>query len=258
MTSTTVQCLVDDRLATITLCRPESGNALDLPTAELLTELVHGLAGRDDVGAVLLQGQGPMFCAGGDVAAMAAAADPSGFVLTLAQAAHRAILAFVDLDLPVVAAVQGAAAGAGLALTLVSDLVVAEESATFLTAYTSIGLTPDCGTSWLLPQVIGLRRALELGLTPRRLSAAEALDWGLITAVVPDREAGTQARALALRLAQGPTHAQARTRSLIRGAVGHSLEHQLDLEAAEISEAVGTAEARSRIAAFVERSQRRS
>jgi len=257
MTSPTVEYLVEDRVATITLCRPESGNALDLPTAELLTEIVQGISGRDDVGAVLLLGQGPLFCAGGDVAAMGAAADPAAFVLNLATAAHRAILALAELEIPVVAGVQGAAAGAGLALTLVSDLVVAEESASFLMAYTNIGLTPDCGTSWLLPQVIGLRRALELGLTPRRLSAAEALDWGLVTSIAPTGQVEEPARKLAVRLAQGPTQAFARARSLIRGAATHSLAQQLDREAAGISAAAGTADAQDRIAAFLKRSANR-
>ncbi|MEV4290876.1 enoyl-CoA hydratase-related protein [Nonomuraea bangladeshensis] len=242
---------VADGVATIELDRPEYSNALDLPTARALGEAVEAAAADPGVRCVLLLGRGRNFCAGGDVTAMHGAADRAGYVLELATTAHRAVLALAGLEVPVVAAVQGAAAGAGLALTLVADVVLAGESATFLTAYAQAGLTPDCGTSWLLPQVVGLRRALTLTLTDRRLTAAEAADWGLVTGVHPDDELAEAARQAAARIAAGPFPALGRTRRLLRDAPVRSLADQLGVEAVTIAEAAASAAAGARLDAFV-------
>jgi enoyl-CoA hydratase/carnithine racemase len=228
---------VRDRVATIELNRPEAANALDLPMAIALNDAVVAVSSDSSVRAVLLLGGGRNFCAGGDVTAMAAAADRASYVLDLARTAHRVVLGIAELDVPVVAAVQGAAAGAGLALTLVADVVLAGASAKFLTAYSQVGLTPDCGTSWLLPRIVGLRRALELVLTDRRLTAAEALEWGLITSVGPDQEIGGSARQIAAQLAIGPSSALGTTRRLLRDGLARSLAEQLDIEAMTISRA---------------------
>lgn len=243
---------VDGGVATIELNRPESSNALDLPLAAALAGALDAAAADDSVRVVLLLGRGRLFCGGGDVTAMAAAEDRGAFLRELADAAHQVVRRLDVIEKPVVAGVQGAAAGAGLALTLSADLVVAGESATFLTAYTAIGLTPDCGTSWLLPRAIGLKRALDLVLTGRRLSAAEAVDLGIATQTCPDGEVAAVARSVADRLAGGPAYALGRARRLLRSSLSSTLDEHLDREAAAIAAAGTTAEATALIDAFAE------
>lgn len=242
---------VADGVATIELSRPDSSNALDLAMATSLGDAVAAVSTDDAVRCLLLAGRGRSFCAGGDLAAMSRAADRPAYVYELARAAHRAVLAIAELEVPVVAAVHGATAGAGLALTLVADIVIAGESAKFLAAYTQAGLTPDCGTSWLLPQMVGLRRALSLTLTDRRLSAREAADWGLITSVCPDAEVAESARHVALQMAAGSFPALGKTRQMLRGATAHSLAEQLHVEATTIAETSTSAAADARLSAFL-------
>ncbi|EWT02718.1 enoyl-CoA hydratase [Intrasporangium oryzae NRRL B-24470] len=239
-------------VATIELNRPESSNALDLPLAGALLAALDAAAADDGVRVVLLLGRGRLFCGGGDVAAMAAARDRGAFLRELADAAHQVVRRLDVLEKPVVAGVQGAAAGAGLALTLSADLVIAGESATFLTAYTAIGLTPDCGTSWLLPRAVGLGRALDLVLTGRRLSAAEAVELGIAARTCPDAEVPAVARAVAERLASGPAYALGQSRRLLRSAQSSTLDEHLDREAAAIAAAGATDEAAALVDAFVE------
>ncbi|QDG66692.1 enoyl-CoA hydratase/isomerase family protein [Pseudarthrobacter sp. NIBRBAC000502772] len=244
---------VADGVGHIRLNRPQSGNALNLDAARLLAEVAEHIAGRDDIRSVLITGTGSAFCVGGDVAAMANATDRGEFLAELAGAAHRAIRVFAALQLPIVSAVSGAAAGAGLALTLVSDLVIAGRSAKFLVAYSGVGLTPDCGTSWLLPQVIGLRRAQQLALTNQALDATEALNWGLISSVVDDDQVETAGSALATRLATKAPTALGQTRGLLRASVSNTLIEHLDLEAATIATAAASNEAGALIDSFLNR-----
>lgn len=243
---------VQNGVATIELNRPAASNALDLGLTHALGEAVAAARADDDVRVVLLLGRGKLFCAGGDVTLMAAAgaSDRGEHLQHLADAAHEVVRGIGDLGKPVVTGVQGAAAGAGLAYTLSADLVVAGESAKFLTAYTAIGLCPDSGLSWLLPQAVGLKRALELTLTNRRLTAFEALDWGIVTSICPDDAVAETARNLAARLAAGPALAYGRTRSLIRSASDHSLSDHLEVEARTLAELGSGPEAAALIDAF--------
>jgi 2-(1,2-epoxy-1,2-dihydrophenyl)acetyl-CoA isomerase len=156
-------------------------------------------------------------------------------------------------DAPVVAAVQGSAAGAGMGLVGASDVVIAGESAKFVMAYTDVGLTPDGASSWFLPRLVGLRRALELTFTNRVLSAAEALEWGLLTSVVPDDQLAAEAEAVATRLAKGPTLALAAAKRLLHTSLESTLESHLAREAEEIAAASGRADGAEGIAAFVEK-----
>jgi 2-(1,2-epoxy-1,2-dihydrophenyl)acetyl-CoA isomerase len=247
---------VADGVASVELNRPDAFNALDLPMGLALKQAFEHVAADDSARVVLLSGRGRSFCAGGDVKSMAAAPDRGAFLFELATAAHEAILALIDLDLPVIAAVQGAAAGAGLALTLASDLVLAGESARFLTAYAGIGLTPDCGTSWLLPATVGQRRALEMALTGRVLSAPEALEWGLVTRSVPDDDLEAAAAELARALAAGPSAALGAARRLIRDSPMRSLRDHLDAEAHAIAAAGTSAESRALVEAFARKAAR--
>src|SRR5207245_6960257 len=137
---------------------------------------------------------------------------------------HAAVGQLVRGDAPVVTAVQGSAAGAGLGLVAASDVVVAGESAKFVMAYTGIGLTPDGSSSWFLPRLVGLRRALELTITNRVLSAAEALDWGVVTMVVPDDQVESEAPSLAARGAPGPARRSGQAHARLRAGSGAALE----------------------------------
>lgn len=253
MDLTTLRLDVADGVAHLRLARPDAANGIDLAMAKELLDVSLALAGRDDVRAVLLSGEGRMFCGGGDVRGFAASDDVTGLIRSITTYLHAAITKLVRLDAPVVCAVQGSAAGAGMGLVASSDLVVAARSAKFVMAYTGIGLTPDGSTTWFLPRLVGSRRALELSLLNRALTADEALDWGIVTKVVDDDALLDEARALAARLADGPTRAHGAVKRLIRSAWDQPLEAQLELETAEMVAATRTADAREGVTAFVQK-----
>ncbi len=194
-----------------------------------------------------------MFCGGGDLKSFAGRDDLPTHLREILGPLHTAIAELVRGDAPVVAAVQGSAAGAGIGLVGASDLVLAGESAKFVMAYTGVGLTPDGSSSWFLPRLIGLRRAIELTFTNRVLSAPEAKEWGLITDVVPDDELAAAAGALAARLAAGAPQALAAAKRLLHTSLESTLESHLTREAEAISAASGRAEGVEGIAAFVEK-----
>ena len=245
---------IDDGVAVLTLNRPAEANALDFALVAALDEAVARVAGDETCRVVVLLGNGPRFCAGGDIGVMASSADRGDVLRRLADAAHAVVRRLDALEVPVVAGVHGAAAGAGLALTLSADLVVAGESARFLSGYIAIGLTPDCGTSWLLPRAVGTGRALELTLTNRALTAAEAHEWGIVTRVCPDTQVAAEALGLGRALADGPAAAAlGRTRRLVRGASLLSFTEALDAESASIAQAGAGAEAGALIDGFLRR-----
>ena len=245
---------VVDGVARLTLNRPDASNAISLKLAQALADATNELAVADDVRAVLLRGAGPRFCAGGDVKAFAAAGDALGEELgSVLDALHRAVSDLAELDAPVVAAVQGSAAGAGLSLVLGADLVVAGASARFVLAYTGIGLVPDGGSTWYLARLVGLRRATDLALTNRVLDANEALTWGLVTRVVPDDEVDAEAEALVTQLAAGPTGALAGAKRLLRRSLQASLAEQLGDEAIAMVRAGESSDGQEGVRAFVEK-----
>lgn len=242
-----------DGIARITLSRPEVSNSVDLPTAGALGEAVDAAAADDSVRVVLVTGEGPRFCAGGDVASMAAAEDPPAYLLELADALDRPLQRLAAMPKPVVAAVQGAAAGAGLAVVLSADVVLSGRSTKYLTAYAGVGLTPDCGLSWLLPRAVGQQRALELALTGRVLTAEEARDWGLVTTVVDDESLAAEADALAGRLAAAPPYALGQAKRLMRESWNVSRADAGADETRTIAAAVRTPEAQALVAKFAGR-----
>ncbi|GAB3079969.1 enoyl-CoA hydratase-related protein [Intrasporangium mesophilum] len=243
----------DGGVAVVTLNRPGAANALDHALVAALDDAVTRVAADDTIRVVLLRGSGARFCAGGDVGAMATAPERGDFLAGLADAAHAVVRRIDGLHVPVVAGVHGAVAGAGLALVLSADLVIAGESTRFVSGYAAIGLTPDCGTSWLLPRAVGTGRALELTLTNRALTAAEARDWGIVTRVCADADVKAESLALARSLAAGPARALGRTRRLVRGAADRGFAASLDLERATIAAAGSGAEAGTLIDAFLAR-----
>lgn len=209
-----------------------------------------------DVGAVLLATDGPHFCTGADVGTLAGAgadgADPLSTVRALAGELHDLVRALVEVPVPVVAAVRGWAAGAGMSLVLAADVAVAGVSTRLRPAYPAIGLTPDGGLTWTLPRAVGAARARYILLTDQVLGADEAHALGLVATVVPDDEVATAAHGLARRLADGPTRALGRTKQLLR-ADDRDLDAQLDAEVDAIAESTAGAEGREGVAAFRER-----
>ena len=244
----------DGAVATITLDRPDSGNAIDVAMAEALLDLA-GICDTDEaIRCVVLTGAGAFFCAGGDVGLFAAAGGGRGALFgALAGTLHRALSRLSRMRKPLLSLVNGPAAGAGLGLAVAGDVVLAAESAHFTAAYTAIGLTPDGGVSWRLPRLVGLRRAQEMVLTNRRVPAAEAERIGLVTRVVADDALSKEGAALARRLADAPVAALGAARTLLLDSFGNGLETQMELEARTIATAAAGEEATAGIAAFLAR-----
>jgi 2-(1,2-epoxy-1,2-dihydrophenyl)acetyl-CoA isomerase len=242
---------VDRDVWQITLDRPETGNALDPAMAE---ELAAALAARpEEARAVLILGNGPRFCVGGDVHAFATAEDPGSFVGRLAHDWHEVIRTILNTPVPVVAGVQGAVAGAGLGLIGACDVVVCARSTKLHPAYGAIGFSPDGGSSWALARALGAPRALELMLTNGSLNAADAHLFGLVGRLVEDGDLRAAAVALAHEVAAGPIRAMVRTRALVRRAATKTLDEQLDDEARLIAESAADPEGREGVRAFVEK-----
>jgi len=258
MTFGTLQFEVNDSVATITLHRPDAANAIDL---EMGRDLMHAAICCDEdpsVRAVVLRATGKMFCAGGDVKSFAAAGEGLPSVLKeLTVYLHAAVSRFARMRAPLVAAVQGTAAGAGFSIAMAADFVVASRAAKFVMAYTGIGLAPDGGSTWVLPRLLGTRRAAELMMTNRVLSAEEALDWGLVNRVVEDDRVNEEARSLARTLASGPTEAFGAVKRLLIESGQNGIETQMELEAREIARVARTEDARGAIRAFVEKKKPR-
>ncbi|MEJ5979176.1 enoyl-CoA hydratase-related protein [Novosphingobium sp. PS1R-30] len=240
-------------VAVMTINRPGAGNTIDRPLTAELEVIASAIAQDSAVRCVVLTGAGKLFCGGGDIAAMAAAADCSAYLQGLADALHRSVEVLSSMSKPLLVLVNGPAAGAGLSLAILGDLVLASRSAHFTAAYGSVGLTPDGGMSWLLPRLVGLRRAQEMILGNRRVSAEEGAAIGLVTRVVDDHDLLAEGMALARQLAEGPTLALGMARSLLREGQGVSLNHQLAREARTIASAAALPDAREGVAAFLDR-----
>lgn len=247
MTGGAVNLVVDDSVATLTLARPRSGNAFDTATAH---EFAQALAGAQASAAVLvLRGEGRLFCAGGDVAMMARAPSPHQALGELVDALSAGMAALARSSLVVVSVIHGAVAGAGMALPLLSDYVIASPSATFVSGYSGIGVTPDCGVSYLLPRAIGERRALQFALMGQPVDAATALSWGVVDELVPDTDLDSALARVLARATGG--QAVAPTRALIRDLSG--MEQHMSAEREQIVALAATEEASRLIQAFAQR-----
>lgn len=247
----TLEFALQRGVARITLNRPDAANAIDLQLARELMEVALRCDEDTEVRAVLLRASGRMFCAGGDLGAFAAAGDDMPALLKeMTTYLHAGISRLARMHAPVIAAVQGAAAGAGFSLACAADLVVASERAKFTMAYTRAGLTPDGSSTWFLPRIIGQRRTRELMLTNRTLTAAEALAWGLVNEVVGEDAVDARATALAEELAAGPTLAYGVTKKLLMRSPFEGLEAQLEHEGRSIADSARSADAREGIDAF--------
>ncbi|MEO5663892.1 MAG: enoyl-CoA hydratase/isomerase family protein [Nocardioides sp.] len=244
---------VDGLVAHLTLNRPDASNALDRDMARALADAVGDISSMPDVGAVLLTGAGRRFCGGGDLKAMMSAADKLHYVNRLATELDDAFRALADLEVPVVAAVHGAVAGAGLSLMLSCDVVVAAEGTSFVPAYPGVGLTPDCGLSWLLPRAVGQQRALSFLLTNERIGEEVALAWGLVAEVSTLDGLPTRGLERAQALADGPTWALGQTKSLVRRSWSETREQAGRAEASIVTAATKHPDAVTLMSRFTDR-----
>lgn len=245
---------IADGIATLTLDRPALGNAIDLPMARALLDAATRCADDPGVRCVVVTGAGRLFCAGGDVGVMRAAGERLPEVLdALIEPLHAAVLRLARMPKPLLVLVNGPAAGAGMSLALLGDVVLSARSAHYTAAYGAIGLTADGGLSWLLPRLAGLRRAQEMMLTNRRVGAEEAAAIGLVTRTVDDDALAAEGQAMAGRLAAAPAAALGAARALIADGFAAALETQLDAERRSMVAAARGAEAREGLSALFAR-----
>ncbi len=252
MNSPAITLDIEEGVAWLTLARPEKRNAVDPEFAFRLHELAEHCAADRQIRCVVLTGSGKFFCVGGDIDAFSAAGeDAEAAVGALAHSFHAGIHRLATMEKPLVTAINGPAAGAGLSLAILGDIALAAASAHFTSAYSAVGLTPDGGASWWLPRLIGMRRAQEMLFTNRRIGAEEAAQFGLVTRVVTDDALRAEASTVASALAKGPIRALARCRALLMESATADLSAQLEREAASIAESAGAAEGREGVAAFL-------
>ena len=247
---------VEHRVAYLTLNRPELLNALSEAMTREIVDAVDRVRRDPDLRCLVLAGAGRAFCAGGDVKAFRAwAAQGTAGPLTyeLAVLMHRAIAAMAHMPKPIIAAVQGVAAGGGVGMALGCDLVIAAEGTRFDMAYARIGASPDGGSTYFLPRVLGVKRALELAFFGAAIDAQEALQRGLINRVVPGDQLEATARDWAERLARGPARALALGKALMYRGLHEGLESQMEAEAVGIGDCGATADFREGVTAFVEK-----
>ncbi|MEV5558377.1 enoyl-CoA hydratase-related protein [Nonomuraea wenchangensis] len=247
--------LDDDGVARLRLNRPEASNGMDVPLLQGLYSAVMRCHGEPDVRAVLLTGEGRNFCAGGDVKTFAAKGEALPDYLREATSwLQISTSALMRLQAPVIAAVHGfAAGGGGFGLVCAADLVIAADSAKFLAGATRVGMAPDGGVSVTLSRLVGLRKAMEIVLTNPVLTAAEALEIGLISRVVAADTLIDEGLALARELAGGAPKALAAAKRLIWDGLGANVEARLPEEARTVAELSGTQDAREGLAAVIER-----
>jgi 2-(1,2-epoxy-1,2-dihydrophenyl)acetyl-CoA isomerase len=235
---------------TITLNRPDKLNAFNTPMHDGLRAALRE-ARADDVRAVVITGAGRGFCVGQDLTEFREA--PDDIAERLRTGYHPNVLAIRALEKPVIAAVNGAAAGAGLSLACACDLRIAADSATFVPAFINIGLIPDSGGSFFIHRLLGYARAFEWMASGRRLSAGRAHAWGIVNEVVEDEELPARAAEIAATFAALPTRAVGMTKRLFDGAASRTLEEQLEAEAQLQSAATKTEDFREGVAAFLEK-----
>lgn len=249
-----------DGVLELILDRPESLNPLDGESADEIRHALDDAAANDEVRAVLLRGEGRAFSAGGNIKEMAARLGdgaPAAFFDAPLRAIHDAALALARLPRPVVGALHGFVSGAGFNLALGCDLLLCEPATRFNQAFVRLGLVPDTGGTWHLPRAIGQRRALELLLLGEFVDAERALELGIVNRVVPQERLLDEARALARRLAAGPTRAYAEIRRLVREAATSTLAEALDAEREAQLRVAGTADFPEGVRAFVEKREPR-
>jgi 2-(1,2-epoxy-1,2-dihydrophenyl)acetyl-CoA isomerase len=246
---------IADGIARLRLNRPDAANGMSAELLSALCEAIMFCHGHPGLRVVLLSGEGKNFCAGGDVRAFASKGQKLPDYIRQATAyLQNAVTGLLRLEAPVIASVQGfAAGGGGFGLVCAADLVIAAESAKFMAGATRVAMAPDAGVSVTLSRLVGLRRAMSILLTNPVISAAEALEMGIVNKVVPDDQLADASMALAKELAAGAPKALAATKRLVWSGTGTSVEQCLSEEARTVAELSGTADAREGLAAVIER-----
>jgi 2-(1,2-epoxy-1,2-dihydrophenyl)acetyl-CoA isomerase len=249
----TITVDVTDKIATITLNRPERMNACSLEMAGEINDALSADIG--DARCLIITGAGRGFCSGADLSARGerSISGGEGSYVALTRHYNPLMMNLARLNIPVITAVNGAAAGVGCSIGLCGDFVIAGKSGYFLQAFVNIGLVPDGGASWMLPRMIGKARATEMMMLGEKIGAEKALEWGMIYKVVEDADLLAEARALATRLANGPTIAYATMRKNILVALENSYSEQLLAEAEGQRIAGSTADAMEGGLAFLEK-----
>lgn len=230
-----------DRVARIELAHAEAANSLGERMGDALrTAADHATrdAANGDARVVVVSAQGRLFSVGGDLGEFAAAADRGAAVKATADHLHAGLTALRALAVPVVSVINGTAAGGGLGIALVGDLVIAASEAKLVMAYTASGLTPDCGLSWIIPQRLTWARAMDLALTNRVLTGAEAADWGLVSRAVPREDLDATIETVVSGLRDGASNALASTKQLMLASVHRTMPEQMVEESASISRVV--------------------
>jgi 2-(1,2-epoxy-1,2-dihydrophenyl)acetyl-CoA isomerase len=265
MTESPILLSVEDGLARLTLNRPTRLNAFNAELAHAWAEVTVEATSRDDVGAIVLDAAGPAFCAGGDVLDMAQTMGSGSQIEELAGVINRGIRALTESSVPVVAAAHGTTAGGGLGILMCSDYAIIGADSRIGSLYANIGLTPDLSVSAQLAHAVGQRRALQLVLQDRLLTAREALQWGLVAEVVEGEDAASTAAAVKARADEvarfwlsNAYGAYGQAKRLVRSQPARSFEEQLAEEARSIGAAFETPDAKARVAAFAAASTRRS
>ncbi len=249
---------VREGVATVTLNRPEALNALSDDMVAALVEVMTRVEADEAVRCVVLRGAGDHFMAGGDIKGFhgritETPAERSAHFRAKIHKLHPAIVAMRRMPKPVIASLRGAAAGFGLSLALATDLAIAADDAFFTLAYCRIGTSPDGGSSYHLPRIVGLRKAMEIALLGDRFDAATALRLGLVNWVVPTADLEAETAKLAARLAGGPGHALGETKALLNASLDNPLEAQLALEVESFASCAATEDFAEGVTAFVEK-----
>jgi len=238
----------------VTLNRPEAYNALNLDVMVTLSDVLTSAATDDSVKGILISGKGKAFCSGGDLKWISQQAGRAGSTLhKLAPQFHIAITEIRRMDKPVVAAINGIAAGGGFSLALACDFRVMAESASLRQAYTSSGLSIDGGGTFALPRLLGLARALEIAAFDEPISSSQAFAWGLVTKVVPYEQVVDAAMSLLVGLLKSSLHSFAWSKKLLLESFNNSLETQLELERQGISDCAQHPDGQEGIRAFLEK-----
>ena len=238
----------------VTLNRPNAYNALNLEMMNLLAETLSSAATDDSTQGVVITGKGKAFCSGGDLRWISQQPEDAGSVLyRLAPQFHRSVSEIRRMGKPVVAAINGIAAGGGFSLTLACDFRVMGQSAVLRQAYTSSGLSIDGGGSFALPRLVGLARAMEIMAFDEPIASTQALEWGLVTEVVADEEVLPESLAMLDRLTKGALHSFAWSKKLMTDSFNNPLETQLELERQGISDCAAHPNGQEGIKAFVEK-----
>lgn len=252
----TVLLNINEAIATITFNRPDHMNSLNLAMAHELAEITEQILHDKNIRAVLIQGAGPVFMAGGDIQYFHQTLDkmPMG-VLTIVRLVHASILNLQKMRKPVLACVHGSIAGVGMSMMLAADLVIAGAATKFTVAYNKLGVSPDGGSTYFLPRVVGWKKAAELIMLSEVFTAEKAQMLGLINWVVSEDSLVAETTKIVHKLAEGPTQAFANTKELLLNSSQNNLAQQLELEASSFAQLSSSHDFREGVKGFINKSK---